>query len=253
MASTTRRSCSTKTTSKWLTGRTMRRIFSALWDPVSRTRSGAPTERARGRASSRISSSRSAQQEIIWFNGQVYFDVGGNISIPETGLWTTDGTVAGTTTVRIGDISNITDLRIANGRLQFWSATADPFARELWTSDGTSGGTVYLGNHSDVTNNVAVRCERGLRGAVGFPRGVRRAARFGSAGPRVEHHRWNECQHRSHPQHQYRRRSADPGNFLPLGDQMLFVGPRLRPWPAIVAYDGTESGTFQLQDIVQSR
>ena len=195
--------------------------------------------------------SRSAQQEIIWFNGRVYFDVGGNTPIPDTGLWTTDGTVAGTTTVRIADISNITDLRIANGRLLFWSAVSDPFERELWTSDGTSGGTVYLGKPSDATNNVAYDANVVFAGQLGS-RAVF-AAKFDSValgrelsitdGTSVNTALIRDINIGG---------DSDPGSYLPLGDQMLFVAHDWDHGRQLWRTDGTQSGTVQLQDIVRS-
>jgi ELWxxDGT repeat protein len=194
-------------------------------------------------------SSRSAQQEIIWLNGRVYFDAGGNTSIPDTGLWTSDGTVAGTTSVRIGDISNITDLRIANGRLQFWSATAEPSQRELWSSDGTSGGTVYLGNHSEVTDNAAVDASVVFAGQLGsravfaaqldaFALGRELSITDGTKGNSSLIRNINIGG------------SADPGNFLTFGDQILFSAHDFDHGRQLWRTDGTESGTFQLQDIV---
>ena len=196
-------------------------------------------------------SSRSAQQEIIWFNGRVYFDAGGNTTAPDTGLWTSDGTVAGTTTVRIGDISNITDLRIANGRLQFWSATADPNQRELWSSDGTSAGTIYLGNRSDVTSTAAVDASVVFAGQVGsravfaaqldaFALGRELSITDGTRGNSSLIRNINIGG------------NADPGNFLKLGDQILFSAHDWDHGRQLWRTDGTESGTFQLQDIVRS-
>jgi len=196
-------------------------------------------------------SSHSAQQEIIWLNGRVYFDVGGSTPIPDTGLWTTDGTVAGTTTVRVGDISNITDLRIANGRLQFWSATADPFVRELWSSDGTSSGTVYLGNHSEVTDNAAVDASVVFAGQLGS-RAVYAAQldalTLGRELSITDGTKGNSSLIRNINT----GGSADPVSFLTLGNQILFTAHDFDHGRQLWRTDGTESGTFQLQDIARA-
>jgi ELWxxDGT repeat protein len=192
---------------------------------------------------------RSAQQEIIWFNNRVYFDAGGNTTIPDTGLWTSDGTLAGTAAVRVGDISNITDLRIANGRLQFWSATGDPFVRELWSSDGTSAGTVYLGNRSEITDNASVDASVVFAGQLGsraifaaqldaLALGRELSITDGTTGNSTLIRNINIGG------------SADPGNFLSLGDQILFSAHDFDHGRQLWRTDGTESGTFQLQDIV---
>ena len=190
---------------------------------------------------------RSAQQEIIWLNGRVYFDVGGNTTIPDTGLWTTDGTVTGTRAVRVGDISNITDLRIANGRLQFWSATADPNARELWTSDGTSSGTVYLGNHGDLTNNVAYDANVVFAGPLGS-RAVFAAQLDSVALGRELSITDGTSAHTALIRNINIGGDSNPGNFLPLGDRILFVAHDWDHGRRLWRTDGTESGTVQLQD-----
>jgi ELWxxDGT repeat protein len=188
---------------------------------------------------------RSAQQELIWFNGRVYFDAGGNTALPQTGLWTTDGTVAGTTSVRIGDISNITDLRIANGRLQFWSATADPFERELWTSDGTSSGTVYLGNPGDVTNNVAYDANVVFAGSLGS-RAVFVAQLDSVALGRELSITDGTSANTALIRNINIGGDSNPGNFLPLGEQILFVARDFDHGRQLWRTDGTESGTFQI-------
>ena len=195
-------------------------------------------------------SSRSAQQEIIWFNGQVYFDAGGNTTIPDTGLWTSDGTVTGTKAVRVGDISNITDLRIANGRLQFWSAKADPFTRELWSSDGTSAGTVYLGNHGEVTDDASVDASVVFAGQLGS-RAVFAAQLDAFALGRELNVTDGTKGNSSLIRNINIGGSADPGNFLRLGDQILFSAHDFDHGRQLWRTDGTESGTFQLQDIVR--
>ena len=195
--------------------------------------------------------SRSARQEIVWLNGRLYFDVGGYNPLPLAGLWTSDGTAAGTRPVREGDISNITDLRIANGRLLFWSATADPHERELWVSDGTGSGTVYLGKRSDVTNNAPVDANVIFAGPVGS-RAVFAAQLDSVALGRELSITDGTSANTGLIRNINIGGSSDPGSFLSLGDQILFVARDFDHGRELWRTDGTESGTFQLQDIVSN-
>ncbi|HEV7609200.1 MAG TPA: ELWxxDGT repeat protein [Steroidobacteraceae bacterium] len=192
----------------------------------------------------------SSMQEVAWFNGRVYFDVGGNTPVPQTGLWTSDGTLAGTTTVRIGDISSISDLRVAHGRLLFWSATADPTQRELWASDGTSNGTIYLGKRSAAADNASVDANVVFAGQLGS------RAVFAAQLDSVALNRELSITDGTGINTSLVRDiniggSSDPGNFLTLGNQILFVAHDFDHAQELWRTDGTGSGTFQLQDIVR--
>jgi ELWxxDGT repeat protein len=195
--------------------------------------------------------SHSAQQEIVWLNGRAYFDAGGSSPLPDTGLWTTDGTTVGTTSVRIGDISNITDLRVANGRLLFWSAVSDPFMRELWSSDGTTGGTVYLGKRSDVPDNVAYDANVVFAGQLGS-RAVFAAQLDSVALGRELSITDGTSANAALVRDINTGGDSHPGDFMPFGDQILFVAHDWDHGRQLWRTDGTQSGTLQLQNIVPS-
>jgi ELWxxDGT repeat protein len=190
---------------------------------------------------------RSARQEIVWLNGRIYFDVGGNGPSSEIGLWTSDGTAAGTSAVRAGDLANITDLRPANGRLVFWSA-ADPNERELWVSDGTSNGTLYLGKRGNQTNDVPVDANVTFAGKLGS-RAVFAAQLDSAALGRELTITDGTSANTVLIRNINAGGSSDPDNFLQLGDQILFVARDFDHGRELWRTDGTESGTFQLKDI----
>src|SRR5262249_22845312 len=65
-------------------------------------------------------------------NGRLFFTVNG-------GLWTSDGTAAGTISLPVA-ASNLTAV---NGKL-FFTATDSTHGTELWVSNGTAAGTVLV-------------------------------------------------------------------------------------------------------------
>jgi len=70
-------------------------------------------------------------------NGALFFVSG---SAFNKGLWTTDGTPGGTTKLRAGAASGLTNV---NGTL-FFSAYDETHGQELWKTDGTPAGTVLV-------------------------------------------------------------------------------------------------------------
>ena len=101
-------------------------------------------------------STRYQPRELTVANGQMFFEDGSS-------LWTSDGTAAGTVRLKTFGVYNfptVADLTVIAGRLFFTSHVAlgsdnngtNLFDGELWTSDGTAGGTVSIAGLPDTLN-----------------------------------------------------------------------------------------------------
>ena len=75
-------------------------------------------------------------------NGLLYFFARGPSDGKATGLWKSDGTVAGTT--EVATFNGPADLANADGTLYFLDYDYAYLTTELWRSDGTAAGTVPL-------------------------------------------------------------------------------------------------------------
>jgi ELWxxDGT repeat protein len=187
--------------------------------------------------------------EVVHLNGRVYFDTAQfGVDPWNDELWTSDGTPAGTFRVReIGSFNaSIVALRPANGQLQFF-ATGLSGGLELWHSDGTRDGTLNLITNSAVSSgngssNVAFAGRLGTR--VLFT-ADRTAGNEGhellvtdgtSAGTAVVRALFSDG-------------PGDPGNFLPFGDQWLFVASDHQRRRGLWRTDGTSGGTIPLQTV----
>ncbi len=192
----------------------------------------------------------SARLEIAWLNGRVYFDTGASTHSAGDELWTSDGTSAGTFLVRdirpFGD-SQITNLRVSHGRLQFFaSRTGD---RELWSSDGTLDGTVFLANPTSPLSGNTADSNVVFAGQIDS-RVVFAATRGGGAEGRELFISDGSSAGTSVVRDINTGGSSDPDDFLILGNQLLFVA---RDWDhgrELWRTDGSSAGTILLADIV---
>ncbi len=194
----------------------------------------------------------STSQEIAYLDGRLYFDAGATPSHSAGNeLWTSDGTAAGTFLVRditLGSAgSTFTDLRVANGRLQFFAGALE--VQNLWSSDGTLDGTVNLSAGSVQSgtgdSNVVFAGQLGARAVFAADRGSDSGGRElnitdGTTAGTTRIRDINEGG------------SADPENFLVMNDQILFVARDFSHGRELWRTDGTSGGTIQLADIVNT-
>jgi ELWxxDGT repeat protein len=193
----------------------------------------------------------SQNHEIAYLNGRVYFDSGHGTQAPLDELWTSDGTPAGTYMVRdINPVvgSSITNLRASNGALQFF-ATGVGTGLEPWTSDGTFDGTINLiegivgGHGSTGDSNVVFAGQLGARVVFAADRGP------GAIG-REMHITDGTTAGTSLIRDINIGATADPDNFLVMGNQVLFVARDWGDGRELWSTDGTSGGTIQLADVV---
>jgi ELWxxDGT repeat protein len=193
---------------------------------------------------------RSENHEIAYLSGRVYFDSGddGTHSAGDE-LWSSDGTTAGTYLVRdlgVGIDSSITDLRVVNGKLQFF-AMGPSGSRELWASDGTMDGTINLitsnvGSAGNGSSNVTFAGQLGTRAVFTADRGAGNeghelfATDGTSTGTTVV-------------RGLFAGGPSDARNFLVMNGQILFVANDTNRDRGLWRTDGTSDGTIPLQVI----
>jgi ELWxxDGT repeat protein len=191
-------------------------------------------------------STRSDRFEIAYFNGRVYFDTGAGSSPAGNELWTSDGTPAGTRLVRdlrpgiLG--SDITDLQVVSGRLQFFAATSSE--RQMWASDGTTDGTIALGAAPGTSRADAVI---EFAGAIGS-RVLFAATRSGASLDRELNISDGTPAGTAVIRDINTGSSADPSDFTALGDQVLFLATHFTHGRGLWRTDGTSGGTVEILD-----
>ena len=104
-------------------------------------------------------SSSYVTQDIVALNNKAYFFANNGTS---TQLWKSDGTLAGTTMVKEISFPNQSaieyeSLGIAGNYIVFAINIvylSAPSSRQLWRSDGTAAGTVFLSNIDQTTPSI---------------------------------------------------------------------------------------------------
>jgi ELWxxDGT repeat protein len=154
----------------------------------------------------------------VVFHGLLYF--GGETTAAGQGLWSTDGTAAGTHLVArpdAGAISGVSDLAVVNDHLVFL-ADDGVHGTEPWTSDGTSAGTHLLDDidpgkdGSDISDPFTV---------------VDGLAYFGATDPDHGYELWSTDGRTSTRLVTELRAGPKDGLLsspVPLGDRIVFVG-----------------------------
>jgi ELWxxDGT repeat protein len=181
------------------------------------------------------------QPLIFWGNPRQLKVAGGRLyfvaETPQgTGLWTSDGTTAGTVLLRTLQV--VGDLTGAGERLFFVASDPDHGA-ELWTSDGTSVGTVLV---RDIRPGPTTRSPTAKRATFSPPSATavllrrRRRARIqlwrsdGATGTQPV-------------------ARVGAGEMIAAGDVLLFVGYDTAHGSALWRSDGTAEGTQLVRDI----
>jgi ELWxxDGT repeat protein len=172
------------------------------------------------------------------------------VSDPTTGvaLWKSDGPIPGTAPVKsLGVGTTLSDpLRAVNGRLYFGATrnTSGPAVTQLWTSDGTAGGTVALasfpptakpaapalGNFTGLGSTLFFSANDGTHGnqlwkSDGTVAGTRMVLAINPKG------------------------GSDPSDFAAIGNILFFAADDGSHGRELWCSDGTAAGTFLYQKI----
>jgi ELWxxDGT repeat protein len=197
------------------------------------------------------------------FNNIVFFD-----AIDSTGfkgLWTTDGTTAGT--VELGGVTQnqgVFDSGTSNffandfitlGGLALFNAPNAAGHDALWISDGTGNGTVELGgvDNAGIAGAINVNFGDGLENAVRFGAriffsgsdiggGAGLWTTDGTAGGTVEVGGLADAGVTGHPS----SLGLNPTDLTVNGQQVLFNGRDALSFQELWASDGTANGTYEI-------
>jgi ELWxxDGT repeat protein len=186
------------------------------------------------------------------YAGRLYFE--GTDSSGAQGLWTSDGTASGTYELSVvgayqGNLPTLighdglepTGLTAFDGKLYFSGLDSSGHA-DLWVSDGTGAGTTII---DGVTAPLFLGVVGGYQMFAGVKDSVNTLWRL-DAGGNIQQATVTDAVATG----VFSTSVINSGQFVALGDKMLFQGVNAAGFPALFVYDGATNSAHQLTDIV---
>jgi ELWxxDGT repeat protein len=190
---------------------------------------------------------RAENVKLTNVNGTIFFRV--DRGYPNSELWKSDGTAAGTVLVKNVDVSHRfseglqdDNLRNVNGTL-FFSGRDGSHGFELWRSDGTPAGTVMVKDIRAGAEGSTPRQLRNVNGTLFF------IANDGSRGEELWRSDGTAAGTKIVKDLRAGAASSGPGNLINVQGTLFFTGDDGAKGNELWQSDGTAAGTKLVKDV----